>query len=47
VQALQIQIDEARKSHEVAQIVGSDYIQELRARAKTLRARVTGEEDEE
>lgn len=37
VQELRIEIDEARQARQVAEITGSDYFRDLRARAKELR----------
>jgi hypothetical protein len=49
VQKLQIEIDEARKAREVAQIMSSDFAQDLVTRARQLRQRVrkTGESGEQ
>ena len=41
VQQLRIEIDEAKKVRQVAEITETDYFQDLRQRAQALRARVT------
>ncbi len=46
VRELRIEIDEARQATKVAEITDSDFFQELRGRAATLRGIVDGEPDE-
>jgi GAF domain-containing protein len=41
VEELQIQIDEAKKERQVAEIAGSDYFKDLQARAREMRCRVS------
>lgn len=45
VRELRIEIDEARQSRKVAEITGSDYFRDLRARAGELRRTVEGAPD--
>ncbi|MCI0396579.1 MAG: HAMP domain-containing protein [Chloroflexi bacterium] len=47
VQELRIQIDEARRAEEVAEITGSDYFQELQRKARELRQQQPDELGEE
>lgn len=44
VRELRVEIDEAKKSRQVAEIVDSDYFRELRKRAKEIRGREKGPE---
>ena len=46
IQALQIELDEARQAKQVAKITGTDYFQQLRRQAKNLREIVTGSAEE-
>jgi len=41
---LRIQIDEAKKERQVAEITGSDYFKNIKARAQEMRSRVKGQE---
>jgi len=43
LQELRIQIDEAKKERQVAEIAGSSYFKDLQARAREMRAKVKGE----
>jgi len=45
VQQLRIEIDEAKKVRQVAEITETDYFQDLRQRAQALRARFGGPGD--
>ena len=40
VEQLRIEINDARKHHEVAAITGSDYFQALKGRAESLRRKL-------
>ncbi|HEV3270891.1 MAG TPA: GAF domain-containing protein [Candidatus Methylacidiphilales bacterium] len=42
---LRIQIDEAKKERQVAEIAGSDYFKNLQARAREMRSKVKGRDD--
>ena len=43
LQELRIQIDEAKKERQVAEIAGSSYFKDLQARAREMRAKVKGQ----
>jgi hypothetical protein len=43
LQDLRIQIDEAKKERQVAEITGSDYFKDLQARANEMRSKVKGQ----
>lgn len=47
VQELRVEIDQARKARQVAEITETEFFQTLRQRARTLRQEVTGGQDEE
>jgi GAF domain-containing protein len=44
IQALRIELDEARQAKQVAEIIGTDYFQQLRSKANKLREILEGEE---
>jgi putative methionine-R-sulfoxide reductase with GAF domain len=44
IQALRIELDEARQAQHVAEITGTDYFQQLRSKANGLREMLEGEE---
>jgi GAF domain-containing protein len=44
IQALRIELDEARQAQHVAEITGTDYFQQLRNKANDLREMLEGEE---
>ncbi|MFL7792209.1 MAG: HAMP domain-containing protein [Anaerolineae bacterium] len=46
IQQLRIEIDQAKKARQVAEITETDYFQDLHKRAKELRERVKGEDSE-
>ena len=43
LQDLRIQIDEAKKDRQVAEITGSDYFRDIQARAREMRSKVKGQ----
>jgi len=45
LQDLRIQIDEAKKERQVAEITGSDYFKDIQSRAREMRAKVKGQEN--